>query len=75
MFKELNDNIEIITAEEINSNVKTVKEHSPINAIIIDDRIIWYGSINPFAYSEKDDTILRIVDEEYAKELKDFNIK
>ena len=69
---ELNDNIEIITDEEINSNVKTVKERSPINAIIIDNRIIWYGSINPFAYSKKDDTIIRIVDEEYAKDIIKF---
>ena len=69
---ELNDNIEIITDEEINSNVKTVKEHSPINAIIIDNRIIWYGSINPVAYSKKDDTIIRIVDEEYAKDIIKF---
>ena len=64
--------IEIITDEEINSNVKTVKEHSPINAIIIDNRIIWYGSVNPFAYAKKDDTILRIVDEEHAKEMINF---
>ena len=69
---ELNDNIEIITGEEINLNLKTVKEHSPINAIIIDNRIIWYGSINPFAYSKKDDTIIRIVDEEYAKDIINF---
>ena len=69
---ELNDKIEIITDEEINSNIKTVKEHSPINAIIIDDRIIWYGSINPFAYSKKDDTIMRIIDEEYAKDIIKF---
>lgn len=69
---ELNANIEIITDEEINSNVKIIKEHSPINAIIIDNRIIWYGSVNPFAYAKKDDTILRIVDEEYAKEMINF---
>jgi len=69
---ELNDNIEIITDEEINSNVKITKEHSPINTIIIDNRIIWYGSVNPFAYAKKDDTILRIVDEEYAKEMINF---
>ena len=66
------DITEIITDEETNSNVKTVKEHSPINAIIIDDRIIWYGSINPFAYSKKDDSIMRIIDEEYAKDIIKF---
>ena len=69
---ELNDSIEIITDEEVNSNVKKINEHTPINAIIIDDRILWYGSINPFAYSKKDDTIMRIIDEEYAKDIIKF---
>jgi superfamily II DNA or RNA helicase len=38
---ELNDSIKIITDAEVDSNVKKINEHSPINAIIIDDRIIW----------------------------------
>ena len=34
-----------------------------LNVIIIDDRILWYGSINPFVFNNKEeDTILRIED-------------
>jgi superfamily II DNA or RNA helicase len=69
---DLIDSIEIITDEEVDSNVKKLNEHSPVNAIIINDRIIWYGSNNPFAYSKKDDTIIRNVDEEYAKDIIKF---
>ena len=45
------------------------KRHSEINAIVIDDEIIWYGSINPFFWAKKDDTIIRLVDMEYVKEI------
>ena len=39
------------------------------NAIIIDGEVIWYGDINPFKENIYDDSIMRIDDEVYAKEL------
>ena len=70
---EVNNNILVITDLEIDNKYNTINMHSQINAIIIDKRILWYGSTNPFAYPKKDETILRLVDEEYVKEiLKDY---
>lgn len=64
----LNNNIEIISDLDIDGRV-LIKKHSEINAIVIDDEIIWYGSINPFSWAKKDDTIIRLVDMEYVKEI------
>ena len=69
---QLNDNICMVSDLEINYDNVTVM-HSDINAIVINDEIIWYGSINPFCWAKKDDTILRIVDSEYVKDI--FNTK
>ena len=41
------------------------------NVAIIDDRIIYYGGINPFCYGQKDDTIMRIEDPTIAKDIRD----
>ena len=64
----LNNNIEIISDLDIDGRV-LIKKHSEINAIVIDDEIIWYGSINPFSWAKKGDTIIRLVDMEYVKEI------
>ena len=50
-------------------NVIIEKYNSMGNAIIIDGEIIWYGDINPFKENIYDDSIMRINDEVYAKEL------
>ena len=46
-----------------------------INALIIDNKIIWYGGINPFKNIVYDDSIMRINDkaitEKFIKEIKD----
>ena len=58
--------------EELNvkdCNVIIEKYNSMGNAIIIDGEIIWYGDINPFKENIYDDSIIRIDDEVYAKEL------
>ena len=68
---KMNANIIIRTDENIETTVNIEKVHSEINCIIINDEIIWYGSINPFKYSKSEDSILRIVDLEYAKILKE----
>ena len=65
---KVNNNIEIISDLDIDGRV-LIKKHSEINAIVIDDEIIWYGSINPFSWAKKDDTIIRLVDMEYVKEI------
>lgn len=64
----LNDNISIVSDLEIEFENR-IGKHSEINAIVIDDEIIWYGSINPFSWAKKDDTILRIVDSEFVKDI------
>lgn len=70
MFKYTSNEISRI-ANNSNFNKNTTEKvmHSDINAIVINDEIIWYGSINPFCWSKKDDTILRIVDSEYVKDI------
>jgi len=65
---ELNDNINMVSNLEMDFDNR-IDKHSEINAIVINDEIIWYGSINPFSWAKKDDTILRIVDLEYAKDI------
>lgn len=37
-----------------------------INAIVIDDKITWYGGINPFKHNKYDDSIMRINDKSVA---------
>ena len=64
-----NDNILLVTDCIVDGNFKIKKYHSDLNIILIDDRIIWYGSINPLTYPSKEGTILRLDDEEYVKEL------
>ena len=59
-FEELNVNDYNVIVEKYNSNG---------NAIIIDGKIIWYGDINPFKENIYDDSIMRIDDEVYAKEI------
>ena len=69
---EMNGNIKIITDCELDKKLNITNAHSDLNVIIIDNRIIWYGSINPFAYASKEDTILRIDDIQYVKEILNF---
>jgi superfamily II DNA or RNA helicase len=37
--------------------------------VVIDQRIVWYGSINPIGYNKKNDSILRVEGEEIALSL------
>ena len=55
--------------EKLTSNMTLEKIESMINAIIIDEHIIWYGEINVFKESIYDDSIMRIDDAVYAKEI------
>lgn len=59
-FEELNVKDYNVIIEKCNSNG---------NAIIIDGEVIWYGDINPFKENIYDDSIMRIDDEVYAKEI------
>lgn len=70
-FLEIECNLEITTDMKIKDKKNAVlkNKHSQINAIVIDDKIIWYGGINPFSFNKKDETILRIEDYEYANEI------
>ena len=63
-----------INYSEINLDVSqfSIKEiYTTINAIIIDNQFIWYGEINPFAPNLYENSIMRINDKTYAKELVD----
>lgn len=68
-------NVRIISTldfSELNIDVSRVvieKYESTINSIIIDNQFIWYGEINPFKENMYDDSIMRIDDESYVKEL------
>ena len=63
--------ITLITALdiELGNNINLIRKEALADAIIIDNKIIWYGSINPFCYNKSEETILRIEDSEYAREL------
>ncbi len=63
----------IITLKEIQNinslNIIVEKNDAKINSIIIDNEIIWYGEINPFKEKVYDDSIIRMKDKIYTKEL------
>lgn len=68
----LNNNIKIMTNLDINEAIKKVSVK--YNYILIDNKIIWYGDINPFTYLNKEATsILRIKDLDYINEIKKLN--
>ena len=48
-----------------------VRERSNIHQkfIVIDEQIIWYGSINLFAYGRTAETMLRFVNQDIAGEI------
>lgn len=55
-----------------NKNIKPkqyFESKNSSNIIIIDNRFIWYGSINPFSYNNTDKDIMRIDDANLAAEL------
>ena len=70
---ELNERIKIFTNLSSNIEHKNIcgfqKTSLDINAIIIDDKIVWYGGINPFKDIKYDDSIMRINDKSIADNL------
>lgn len=62
----LHDKIKIYSNKEFHYEHKNISGvHNTkleINAVIIDDKIIWYGGINPFKSIKHDDSIMRIND-------------
>ena len=77
LVESKNLTIKIISSQNFDSldlksiNVLIEINDSPINAIIIDRELIWYGEINPFREDIFGESIMRIDDEAYAKELID----
>lgn len=68
----LNNNIKIMT----NLDLITVSKKIDVkyNYILIDNKIIWYGDINPFNCLNKEATsVLRIKDLDYINEIKKLN--
>ena len=70
-YLNIDTNITVITNKDIAlpDKAKLIRRDAPADMIIIDSRIIWYGSLNPFIHNKSIETILRIEDSEYAKEL------
>ncbi len=64
-FSELNMDDSRVVIEEYEST---------INSIIIGNQFIWCGEINPFKENMYDDSIMKIDDESYVKELV-FDVK
>lgn len=55
------------------SEIPTIENSNlTLNCTIIDRRLIWYGSINPFGYVSSDDTTMRLSDYSIAEELLHF---
>lgn len=53
---------------DIAPSLRTEKELP--NLLILDERILYYGGINPFMFGQKDGTIMRIEDPTIAKQIK-----
>ena len=68
-------NVETETVKELLDQLAlagfTVIQHSSIHQkfIIIDEQIVWYGSINLFAYGRAPETMLRFVNQDIAGEI------
>ncbi len=55
-------------------NVIRINHNLP-NLVIIDERIVYYGEINPFVYGKKEGTIMRIEDPTLAKQIRESLMK
>lgn len=70
----LNNNVKIISDLDIKD--VTNKVNVRFNYIKIDNKIIWYGDINPFVSLNKESTsILRITDLDYIREIEEMNVE
>ncbi len=71
ILKHCHYNVEIYTntLQETLEEYKVNNINDVIDTIIIDNKIIWYGSFSPLCYPSVEDSIFRIDDSEYAKEL------
>lgn len=70
-FFMLDANVKVISNLnlKIPNKIYFEKRNALVDAIIIDQKIIWYGSLNPFIYHKSTETIMRLIDAEYAEEL------
>ena len=78
----LNSLISLCKNKIILLSTKNIENHScknisfNINLIVIDNRIIWYGGINPFSNLQYGNNIMRIDNKTIAGDLlKDLNLK
>lgn len=67
---ELNEKIRIFTKSSFEIEYKNIsglyQTSLEINAVIVDNKIVWYGGINPFKENKYDDSIMRINDKSVA---------
>lgn len=62
----------IVTSKEIsklpNNNLQIIKNEVAVNSIIIDNKLVYYGGINPFMEINYDESIMRIDNTDFAKD-------
>lgn len=67
------NNIKIFTNQKSDIEHKNIcglyETKIEINAVVIDEKIMWYGGINPFKNNKYDDSIMRINDKSIANSL------
>ena len=72
-FLLLNERIKMFTKDLIKIDHKNIHELKTtkleINSVIIDNKIFWYGGINPFIENKYDDSIMRINDKSVVDNL------
>lgn len=54
---------------DLGCRVRTAREGEPLDLVVIDGSLVWYGDVAPLAYSRRGDCSLRFVSREVAAEL------
>jgi hypothetical protein len=61
--------------EILQSKLKVLQESAVYQKfVIIDNRLVWYGSISLFDFGNPEDTIMRLESKELVDELKNFGV-
>lgn len=71
LLENIKSNITIFTDKELlleNQNLNIVKKEVPVNSIIIDNKIVYYGGINPFIDINYDESIMRVENNDFVKD-------
>ena len=65
-------NITILSSKELpklpNNNLNIINKEVSVNSIIIDNKLVYYGGINPFIDINYDESIMRIDNIDFVKD-------